>query len=76
MTENTLRARLHPIWVGGRDGYRYSVIFDGRLLVDSSREAEFDAARALLAQGYTGPPCLTARRAYLAPSSTLRVQLG
>jgi hypothetical protein len=49
-----LKARLHPRWVGGRDGYRYSVIFDGKLLVDRSRDPERDAARALVAQGYTG----------------------
>ena len=49
-----LRARLHPIWAGGRDGYRYSVIFDGQLLVERSRDPECDAARALLAKGFTG----------------------
>jgi hypothetical protein len=50
----TLKARLHPRWVGGRDGYRYSVIFDSKLLVERSRDPECDAARALVAQGYTG----------------------
>jgi hypothetical protein len=50
----SLKARLHPRWVGGRDGYRYSVIFDGKLLVERSRDPECDAARALLAQGITG----------------------
>ena len=49
-----LTARLHPKWVGGRDGYRYSVIFDGKLIVDRSRDAECDAARALVAMGRTG----------------------
>ena len=49
-----MKARLHPIWVGGRDGYRYSVMFDGKLLVERSRDPECDAARALLAQGITG----------------------
>lgn len=49
-----MKARLHPIWVGGRDGYRYSVLFDGKLLVERSRDPECDAARALLAQGLTG----------------------
>ena len=49
-----MKARLHPIWVGGRDGYRYSVLFEGTLLVDRSREPELDAARALLVQGITG----------------------
>ena len=49
-----LTARLHPKWVGGRDGYRYSVIFEGKLIVDRSRDAECDAARALVAMGHTG----------------------
>ena len=49
-----LTARLHPRWVGGNAGYRHSVIFDGELLVDRSRDPEFDAARALLAKGITG----------------------
>ena len=48
----TLRARLHPRWVGGR--YVYSVIFDGKLIVDRSRDPECDAARILLCRGYTG----------------------
>ena len=52
MTEH--KARLHPIWTGGRDGYRYSVLYDGKLLVVRSRDSETDAARALLAQGITG----------------------
>lgn len=33
---------------------RYSVLFDGKLLVERSRDHECDAARALLAKGYTG----------------------
>ena len=49
-----MKARLHPKWVGGRDGYRYSVLFDGKLLVDRSRDPECDAARALVAMGITG----------------------
>ena len=49
-----LRARLHPIWTGGRDGYRYSVIFQGECIVSRSRDPEPDAARALLAKGITG----------------------
>jgi hypothetical protein len=47
-----LKARLHPLRVGG--GYVYSVIFEGGLLVDRSRDPECGAARALLARGYTG----------------------
>ena len=49
-----MQARLHPLWVGGRAGYVYSVIYDGRLLVSRSLDPECDAARALLAQGVTG----------------------
>jgi len=48
-----LKARLHPIWVP-EIGYRYSVIFRGKLLVKRSRDPECDAARALLAKGITG----------------------
>jgi hypothetical protein len=42
------KARLHC-----HDG-RYSVLFDGKLLVERSRDPECDAARALLAKGITG----------------------
>jgi len=48
-----LKARLHPIWVP-MVGYRYSVIYDGKLLVERSKDPECDAARALLAKGITG----------------------
>ena len=51
---NWHKARLHPIWVGGRTGYYYSVLYDGKLLVERSRDPETDAARALLAKGITG----------------------
>jgi hypothetical protein len=46
------KARLHPHWTAA--GYRYSVIFDGKLLIENSRDPECDAARALLKRGYTG----------------------
>jgi hypothetical protein len=54
-TEKTAppRARLHPVWVP-KVGYRYAVIFQGKLLVERSRDPECDAARALLARGITG----------------------
>ena len=48
------KARLHPIWVGGRNGYIYSVVYNGQLLVEHSRDPECDAARALLARGIMG----------------------
>ena len=49
-----LKARLHPIWIGGNPGYVYSVIYDGTLLIERSRDPECDAARALLAKGLMG----------------------
>ena len=49
----SLKARLHPVWVPGV-GFHYSVIFDGKLLVDHSRDPECDAARALKTKGITG----------------------
>jgi hypothetical protein len=52
-THKLFKARLHPIWVP-HAGYRYSVIFEGKLLVERSRDPECDAARALLARGITG----------------------
>ena len=68
-----MKARLHPKWVGGRDGYCYSVLFDGKLLVDRSRDPECDAARALLAKGITGKLTLCdGKTGVPAPSSTSR----
>ena len=57
----TLRARLHPIWVP-KVGYRWSVVFRGRLLVKRSRNPECDTARALLASGITGKVTLLDRK--------------
>jgi hypothetical protein len=48
-----LKARLHPIWIP-KVGYRWSVVFRRKLLVGRSRDPECDAARALLAKGFTG----------------------
>jgi len=45
-----LKARLHHHCHDDR----YSVIFDGKLLVERSRDPECDAARALLALGIIG----------------------
>ena len=49
-----MKARLHAHWIGGRTGCVYSVICEGKLLVERSRDPECDAARALLAKGITG----------------------
>jgi hypothetical protein len=46
-----LKARLHPRWVGGKSGYRYSVLFEGKLLVERSLNPETDADGALAAKG-------------------------
>ena len=51
--QKTLKARLHPHWVGGEAGYVHSVLCNGKLLVERSRDPECDAARALLARGIT-----------------------
>ena len=48
-----LKARPDPISVP-KVGYRYSVIFRGKLLVERAREPACDAARALLAKGFSG----------------------
>ena len=48
-----MRARLHPHWAGGEAGYVYSVIYDGKLLVERSRDPECDAARTLQAKRIT-----------------------
>ena len=53
-SKGTCFARLHTRWIGGRSGYVYSVIHEGKLLVDKSRDAACDSARALLAHGITG----------------------
>jgi hypothetical protein len=51
-----LLARLHPpVHIEGvRYAGRYSVEFDGDLIVESSRDPERDLARALLARGLRG----------------------
>jgi hypothetical protein len=43
-----MKARLHGT------GSNYAVIFEGKLLVERSRDPECDAARALLARNITG----------------------
>jgi hypothetical protein len=47
-------AVLDELKSGGPTSAPDSVIFDGKLLVERSRDPQFDAARALLAQGITG----------------------
>lgn len=51
-------AKVHAISISrtrwAANGARYRVEFEGRTLIASSRDPEFDAARALLAEGLTG----------------------
>ena len=47
------RIYLEPVSLSDR-GQRYRVIHDGLTLIASSRNPEFDSARALLAKGITG----------------------
>ena len=49
-----MRARLHEHWAGGEPGYVFSVVYNGKLLVERSRDPECDAARVLVAKGITG----------------------
>jgi hypothetical protein len=42
------KARLPPRWVGGRDGYLYSVLFHGELLIQKLLYPQCDAARPAL----------------------------
>lgn len=44
-----LTARRHKVGID-----RWSVLFDGKLLIEKSRDPETDAARALVAMGVTG----------------------
>ena len=49
----SIRIYIEPASLGER-GQRYRVIHDGVTLIESSRNPEFDACRALLARGITG----------------------
>jgi hypothetical protein len=49
-----LTVELHPIWAGGRSGYRYDVTLNGETIVHRSADPETDSARALLARGIKG----------------------
>lgn len=51
-----IRVTIHPKWVAGdRYGYLYDVTLDGRVIVSRSPVPGYDAARALLALGHSGP---------------------
>ena len=69
------KARLHPIWVGGKAGYLYSVTHEGKLLVDRSRDPECDAARALLAKGITGKLVMCDGKTGI-PRTIINIEMG
>jgi len=52
-SRTVMSARLHAI-KSTNGGEVYSVVFQGKLLVERSRDPECDAARALLGQNITG----------------------
>ena len=58
-----LKARLHPLANG-----HYSVLFDGKLIAENSRDPECDAARALVKLGYTGVLAYAERQDGQAPN--------
>jgi hypothetical protein len=47
------RVELEPVSIGHR-GQRYRAHYAGAVLIEGSRNPEFDACRALLARGITG----------------------
>jgi hypothetical protein len=65
---------ITPTNVGNRGQY-YRVTYLGRLLVESTRNPEFDACRALFAQGITGKLAVW-RRGAAVPCMTLDIERG
>ena len=65
---------ITPTNVGKRGQY-YRVTYLGRLLVESTHNPEFDACRALFAQGVTGKLAVW-RRGAAAPCMTLDIERG
>lgn len=45
---------IHPVWVGGKQGYRYDIEHDGRIVVSKSRVPFCDAARWCAGEGKDG----------------------
>jgi hypothetical protein len=65
---------IGPTTLGDR-GQRYRVTYLGKVLVESTRNPEFDASRALLAWGVTGTLEIW-RRGKSAPDARLDIQRG
>jgi hypothetical protein len=59
----------------GKRGQRYQVAYLGSLLIESTINPEFDACRALFAQGITGKLAVW-RRGASAPCMTLDIEQG
>jgi hypothetical protein len=59
----------------GKRGQQYSVTYLGNLLIESTRNPEFDACRALFAQGVTGKLAVWRGEA-AAPCMTLDIERG
>ena len=45
---------IHPVWVGGSQGYRYDIEHDGRIVIAKSRVPFCDAARWCAGEGKDG----------------------
>ena len=71
----THRITIEPISRGAR-GERYRATYAGAVLIESSRSPEFDACRALLAQGITGKMQVWWRGGSSFPAMTLDIERG
>src|SRR5262245_44160807 len=71
---NTHRIDIEPIGLGQR-GQLYLVSYGGAVLVERSRNPEFDACRALLEQGATGRLEVW-RRGTTCPALRLDIETG
>jgi hypothetical protein len=65
---------IEPTALGDR-GQRYRVTYLGEVLIESARNPEFDACRALLARGVTGTLQIW-RPGKAAPDARLDIQRG
>ena len=50
----TTKVFIHPVWVGGRQGYRYDIEHNGQIVVSKSRVPFCDAARWCAGVGKDG----------------------
>ncbi|HET6926050.1 MAG TPA: hypothetical protein VFI48_04265 [Hyphomicrobiaceae bacterium] len=52
---HTRRIVIEPTTIRGERGQRYRVRFGGEILIEDTWNSEFEACRALVARGCTGP---------------------